>query len=162
MNLNVSGTDDVLAVLRKLSGVDDAQPSMGGMDAAPEDDMMGMEPQASEPSMRDMIGMMDEPAMDAEPEMGAEPELAPEIPSEEPASDMEMSEPEPEVEVEEDYANEPHEKILPGYGTARGDKDGQGRAYPMTNRGNNPMATESKTAQLMKDYQTMLKGMKAK
>jgi hypothetical protein len=166
MNLSVSGTDDVLAVLRKLSGLDDAQPAMGGMDAAPEDDMMGMdEPQAAEPSMRDMMGMMDgpseDPAMDAEPEMGAEPELAPEVPSEEPAGDMEMSA-EPEVEVEEDYANEPHEKILPGYGTARGDKDGQGRRYPMTNPGNNPMANESKTAQLMRDYQTMLKGMKAK
>jgi hypothetical protein len=165
MNLSVSGTDDVLAVLRKLSGLDDT-PAMGGMDAAPEDDMMGMEPQASEPSMRDMMGMMDEPAedpaMDAEPEMGDEPELAPEVPSEEPSGDMEMSAPEPEVEVEEDYANEPHEKILPGYGTARGDKDGQGRRYPMTNPGNNPMANESKTAQLMRDYQTMLKGMKAK
>jgi hypothetical protein len=32
----------------------------------------------------------------------------------------------------------------------------------MTNPGNNPMANESKTAQLMRDYQTMLKGMKAK
>jgi hypothetical protein len=144
MSLDVSGTDDVLAVLRKLSGLPggDASTDMGpdaSVDDFGDDDVVSVDDINQGPSMRGMMDMMS-----AEPEAEVAPELAADAAT-------------PEVEVEEDYANEPDETMLPGYGSARGDKDGQGRAYKMTSPGNNPMA---ETRSLMRQYKGMLSSIK--
>jgi len=143
MNLNVSGTDDVLAVLRKLSGLPgdetatEVSPDVSVDDFS--DDATSVDDINQEPSMRGMMDMMS-----AEPELEVVPELAADAAA-------------PEVEVEEEYANEPDETLLPGYGSARGDKDGQGRSYKMTSPGNNPMA---ETRSLMRQYKGMLSSIK--
>ena len=55
----------------------------------------------------------------------------------------------------DEIVNRPAPKQLPGYGTAAGDKDRQGRRQPMTAPGNNPMAEARK---LMSQYSAMLNG----
>jgi len=146
LSLDVSGTDDVLAVLRKLSGLpgDDASttdmsPDVSADDFSGDSSVVDIDDINQEPSMRGMIDMMSD-----EPESEVVPELAADAVA-------------PEVEVEEEYANEPDETILPGYGSACGDKDRQGRAYKMTSPGNNPMA---ETRSLMRQYKGMLSSIK--
>ena len=147
LSLDVSGTDDVLAVLRKLSGLpgDDAStttdmsPDGSADDFSGDSSVVDIDDINQEPSMRGMIDMMSD-----EPESEVVPELAADAVA-------------PEVEVEEEYANEPDETILPGYGSACGDKDRQGRAYKMTSPGNNPMA---ETRSLMRQYKGMLSSIK--
>jgi len=147
LSLDVSGTDDVLAVLRKLSGLpgDDAStttdmsPDGSADDFSGDSSVVDIDDINQEPSMRGMMDMMSD-----EPESEVVPELAADAVA-------------PEVEVEEEYANEPDETILPGYGSACGDKDRQGRAYKMTSPGNNPMA---ETRSLMRQYKGMLSSIK--
>jgi hypothetical protein len=144
MNITARGDDDVLNIIRKLSGLG-AETSGPGSAQSTMTDM---------PAMLAMVGGHSE---EEQPESG-------EVIDVESPGDIEAggegSEHQPVEEVEEDtYANEPAPKVLPGYGTARGDKDRQGRRAPLTAPGNNPMA---EARSLMRQYESMLAKVKTK
>lgn len=162
MNITASGEDDVLGIIRKLSGLGDESEgadldpmSAGGVEAE-----VIAEPQ-QQMSLRDMISMLQQDGQevhdpecddaDMTQEIGAGPDSA-------------------EVEVEEDqFANTPE----PSVHTSTAQMMNQGndlnrpkQQYARSQPGDNPMAVRrgqmQETAALYKQYSALLAGVKSK
>jgi hypothetical protein len=145
MNIMANGEDDVLNVIRKLSGLGKDETAV---QVEPEIEVI---PQPeSGPSMMDLMSVMT-PGNDSEEDHGVE------FTSPEDDNQIDVvgsTENMGELDEEEvEYDNSPEEVILPGYGTAKGDKDRQGSMYAATAGGSNPMAESLK---LMTQYRNML------